>query len=287
MKTLPDEAKSQLLQQLFTPTSTGSTISGGGKTIQMPGKYNAIAKVFLDKGWAMFDPKGNVNLSEPKEAFEKGTYEIKEAGGNVYKLNSQTGESEVVFVPNAAYFPTSEDAMKGTPDYDGLDKKPVMIEKGKWKIEYNEKGTAGQTPEQEMEKWNRQQFGSFKRNILSGVNDLGFMIKPELRDAYLGMTYEEYMQFMQGETPARFAKDVDTGNGNVISGKGIFDKLLSKIGGFVSKNIGGKFDETNVTELLKIIPDNLSETQRINLREQGATDADITEAIKRKKAGKK
>jgi hypothetical protein len=85
MKTLPDEAKSQLLQQLFTPTSTGSTING--KPIS-GAKYNAIAKVFLDKGWAMFDPKGNVNLSEPKEVPEKGTFTMN-ANGDV--LNTTTG----------------------------------------------------------------------------------------------------------------------------------------------------------------------------------------------------
>ena len=92
MKTLPDEAKQQLLQQIFTPTSTGGSISSGGKEVKMGAKYNPIAGVFLEKGWAMFDPKGNVNLSEPEPTYEKGTFEIVEKGGKVYKFNTATNE---------------------------------------------------------------------------------------------------------------------------------------------------------------------------------------------------
>ena len=88
MKTLPDEAKTQLLQQIFTPTSTGGFIEAGGVRKDMPDKYNPIANVFLEKGWAMFDPKGNVNLSEPEPVTEKGTYTMN-ANGDV--LNTATG----------------------------------------------------------------------------------------------------------------------------------------------------------------------------------------------------
>ena len=92
LKTLPDDAKQQLLQQIFTPTSTGGFIEAGGVKKGMPDKYNPIAGVFLQKGWAMFDPKGNVNLSEPEREFEKATFEIVEKGGKVYKHNTATGE---------------------------------------------------------------------------------------------------------------------------------------------------------------------------------------------------
>ena len=91
MKTLPDEAKTQLLNQIFTPTSTGGFIEAGGVKKDMPDKYNPIAGVFLEKGWAMFDPKGNVNLSEPIREFEKGTYDYN-AEDNVI-LNTATGET--------------------------------------------------------------------------------------------------------------------------------------------------------------------------------------------------
>ena len=108
MKTLPDEAKTQLLNQIFTPTSTGGSISSGGKEVKMGAKYNPIAGVFLEKGWAMFDPKGNVNLSEPEPIAEKGTY-TQNANGDV--LNTATGE--VVL--------NKEDIPKGIASSDLLD----------------------------------------------------------------------------------------------------------------------------------------------------------------------
>jgi len=92
MKTLPDDAKTQLLNQLFTPTSSGSTVSSGGKTVQVGGeKYNPLANVFLEKGWAMFDAKGNVNLSEPKRVAEKDTWK-KLDDDTIF--NSATGEKK-------------------------------------------------------------------------------------------------------------------------------------------------------------------------------------------------
>lgn len=96
LKTLPDEGKNQLLQQIFTPTSAGGTISSGGKTIQTAGKHNPIANVFLEKGWAMFDAKGNVNLSEPVKEFEKSTFETVEHDGNLYSYNTATGKEELI-----------------------------------------------------------------------------------------------------------------------------------------------------------------------------------------------
>jgi len=96
MKTLPDDAKTQLLNQLFTPTSSGSSISSGGKEVQVGGeKYNPLANVFLEKGWAMFDAKGQVNLSEPEREFEKGTFKTVAHDGNLYSYNTATGEEDL------------------------------------------------------------------------------------------------------------------------------------------------------------------------------------------------
>ena len=89
MKTLPDENKQQLLQQIFTP-SKGGTISSGDKTIPVEGKHNPIANVFLEKGWAMMDASGKAVLSEPKRLFEKGTFSYSEKDNLI--LNTATGE---------------------------------------------------------------------------------------------------------------------------------------------------------------------------------------------------
>jgi len=91
LKTLPDESKQQLLQQIFTPTSTGGTISSGGKTIKTAGKYNPIANVFLEKGWAMMDASGRPTLSEPVREFEKGTWSYNDKDNLM--VNTATGET--------------------------------------------------------------------------------------------------------------------------------------------------------------------------------------------------
>ena len=85
---MPDETQNTLLNQLFTPTSTGGTISSAGKTIKTEPKYNAIAGVFLSKGWATIDKAGKAVLSEPEREFEKGTFESTDQG----ILNTATGK---------------------------------------------------------------------------------------------------------------------------------------------------------------------------------------------------
>ena len=89
MKTLPDEAKAQLLNQIFTPTSTGGFIEAGGVKKDMPDKYNPIANVFIEKGWAMFDQKGNVSFNEAEDVYEKTTFK-EMSDGSI--LNTATGE---------------------------------------------------------------------------------------------------------------------------------------------------------------------------------------------------
>ena len=94
LKTLPDEAKQQLLQQIFTPTAPKGTMTSAGRTVTMPEKYNPIAGVFMSKGWATVDASGRPVLSEPERIFEKGTFEIVEKGGIIYKHNTATGDEE-------------------------------------------------------------------------------------------------------------------------------------------------------------------------------------------------
>ena len=80
---MPDDTQGTLLNQLFTPTHAGGTMSSAGKTITTAEKYNPIAGVFLNKGWATIDKTGNAVLSEPEREFEKATFTITEKGGKV------------------------------------------------------------------------------------------------------------------------------------------------------------------------------------------------------------
>ncbi len=94
---LPEETQGVLLKQIFTPAGSKSTISAGGKTVSVGGeKLNAIAQSMLDKGQVTMDASGKPILSKPEREFEKATFTIVEKGGKVYKLNTATGEEELL-----------------------------------------------------------------------------------------------------------------------------------------------------------------------------------------------
>ena len=237
MKTLPDDAKTQLLNQLFTPTSSGSTVSSGGKTVQVGGeKYNPLANVFLEKGWAMFDAKGNVNLSEPEREFEKGTFEIVEKGGKVYKLNTATNES---------------------------------IELG-----------STDEPENVVNEINKQ--ANSDALALSKTGDVTF--EDAKYDALIDNGVDK-------EVAADMAKVKEIPKDN--KGKGIIEKFTDwftgkketspETLGAPMKSLGkDTFNEANVTSLISVISDDVTPAERAHLVSQGATGADIDEAIKRK-----
>ena len=125
MKTLPDEAKTQLLNQIFTPTATGNFIEAGGVKKNMPDKYNPIAGVFLEKGWAMFDPKGNVNLSEPEEEKEEEWYYSPEDN---LLYNRKSGDTKPVEVADGTDPKFAADAFNYGLSYITKMTQPSMIE---------------------------------------------------------------------------------------------------------------------------------------------------------------
>ena len=87
--TLPEENRQALVDKVFTPTSAGGTISSAGKEIKTAPKYNPIANVWLEKGYVMFDPKGNLVINKPQREFEKATFTETDTGDI---LNTATGE---------------------------------------------------------------------------------------------------------------------------------------------------------------------------------------------------
>lgn len=122
---------------------------------------------------------------------------------------------------------------------------------GKYYGSFSKETAPKQTPEEEMREYYQKQFGTFKRNLLSGINDLGFIIDPENRDKYLSMTFEEYMQFMQGMIPARFSDEItvtdqNTGKKQKTEGKTLFDRILNKVGlqKVPTEEVGGALGET-------------------------------------------
>ena len=87
---LPEENQPMFLDQISKQTSSGSTVSSGGRTVQVGGaKYNPIFNNWIEKGYVMFDPKGNIVVNKPEATYEKGTFtEMK--NGDI--LNTSTNE---------------------------------------------------------------------------------------------------------------------------------------------------------------------------------------------------
>ncbi|MHA1483632.1 MAG: hypothetical protein ACTSQA_09415 [Candidatus Heimdallarchaeaceae archaeon] len=92
MLSLPEENQQAYANEVFAPTHAGGTMSSGGKTVTTAPKYNAIANVWLEKGWVKFDEKGNVHINRPEDVFESGTFKEK-ADGSLF--NSATGETVI------------------------------------------------------------------------------------------------------------------------------------------------------------------------------------------------
>ena len=89
-QSLPEENKEQFMSQMSAPTSSGSTVSSGGKSVQVGGqKYNAIFQNWIDTKKVMSGPDGKIIVNEPEREFEKGTFKEMSDGGI---LNEATGD---------------------------------------------------------------------------------------------------------------------------------------------------------------------------------------------------
>ena len=246
MKTLPDDAKTQLLNQLFTPTSSGSSISSGGKEVQVGGeKYNPLANVFLEKGWAMFDAKGNVNLSEPEEKFEKGTFEIVEKGGKVYKHNTTTNEE--------IELGSGDEPEKVVDEVVKQAKKDAME-------------VVKADPNISLEDATHDALVDYGVEETKAVEIATFTAMPEASKGE--PWYKEWSKSIVNWAKGRKPKEAT---------KKDWEDAASKID--ETKSV---FDEANVTSLANVISDDVTPAERAHLVSQGATGADIDEAIKRK-----
>ena len=244
LKTMPDEVQEKLLNQIFTPTTPKGGISSAGETITMPEKYNPIAGVFLSKGWATIDKAGKAVLSEPEREFEKGTFEIVEKGGKVYKFNTATNEETLlgsIDEPESVLAEINKDAntqalaiakaSAGTKDV-------ITFTEAKFDVL---KDSYNMTDEEAVD--------------LSKINELP-------KEARGTPWYTKLIDWVKGKKPKEPTKED-------------WEKAAGKI-------TGETFNETNVSALVDVISDDVTTAERAHLKNQGASDADINEAIKRK-----
>ena len=248
MKTLPDDAKTQLLNQLFTPTSSGSSISSGGKEVQVGGeKYNPLANVFLEKGWAMFDAKGQVNLSEPEREFEKGTFEIVEKGGKVYKFNTATNE---------------EVELGSADDPEGMVNEVVK-----------------QAKDDAMEVVKADPSISLEDATHDALLDYNV---PEDKAVEIA----KFSAMPESSKGTKWYNDWAKGIVDWVKGRKPKEATKKDWEDAAKKTKESSFNEANVTSLTDVISDDVTPAERAHFMNAGATEADIDEAIKRKQGGK-
>jgi len=103
----------------------------------------------------------------------------------------------------------------------------------------------------------------------------------------------KYDYFIDNEVDPDLAKDLSIVKTIPKTDKGLIERFVNWIKGkkelpkgWAPKGAGVPgavaFNETNVTSLVPVISDDVTEAERAHLKGQGASDADINEAIKRK-----
>ena len=111
---LDKEGQKRFTDQIFAPAPVGQSTINGQPVPNAKTKYagGAIADYWIDKGYVMFDQKGNVTVNKPEEKFEKGTFKTVAHDGNLYSYNTATGEEDL--------------AVKGSDIPTGITQKKLM-----------------------------------------------------------------------------------------------------------------------------------------------------------------
>ena len=268
MQTVDDETRQRLLDQLFAPIKTGS-ITMGDKTMETPDRYNSIAQEFINNGWVTFNPKtGEPEFSMPQREFEKGTYEFEETDEGVFILNSATGKSTQLLkrkiedtepkkVVDEVIKQVNKDALdlakESDEDYETV-KYNILLDYG--------------FSEDEAEKMAK--FKEFPKD----PEDKGFW-----KSAYDTIVNIVKAPWKAGTYVGREIL------GPALDEAGFFDESKKQTPSTTTKPTAPaapKFNESNVKGLVPVISDNVTPQERAYLKSQGATDAEIDEAIRRK-----
>lgn len=276
MQTVDDETRNRLLEQLFTPIKTGS-ITMGDKTMETPSRYNPLAQQFIEKGWVTFNPKtGEPEFSMPQREFEKGTYEFQETDEGVFAFNSATGKSKKLLdrkIEDTEPKKAVDEVIKQI-NSDALDLAKESDEDYET-IKYNVAINYGFNEEE------AQKIAKFKEFPKEGED------KTLWKSIYDGIVSVVTAPVRAGTYVGREIL------GPALDEAGLLDKNKKQTApttGFQTQGMqpkptapaAPKFQESNVKGLIPVISDDVTPQERAYLKSQGATDADIDEAIRRK-----
>lgn len=266
MQTVDDETRNRLLDQLFTPIKTGS-ITMGDKTMKTPDRYNSIAQEFINNGWVTFNPKtGEPEFSMPQREFEKGTYEFEETDEGVFILNSATGKSTQLLkrkiedtepkkVVDEVIKQVNKDALdlakESDEDYETV-KYNILLDYGFSEDEAEKMAKFKEFPKDPEDKGFWKSAYDTIVNIVKAPWKAGTYVGREI----LAPALDEAGLLDKKQTPSTTTKP--------------------------TAPAAPKFNESNVKGLVPVISDNVTPQERAYLKSQGATDAEIDEAIRRK-----
>ena len=247
-QSLPEENKEQFMSQMSAPTSSGSTVSSGGKEVQVGGqKYNAIFQNWIDTKKVMFSPDGKIIVNEPEREFEKGTFEIVEKGGKVYKFNTATNE---------------EVELGSADDPEGMVNEVVK-----------------QAKDDAMEVVKADPSISLEDATHDALLDYNV---PEDKAVEIA----KFSAMPESSKGTKWYNDWAKGIVDWVKGRKPKEATKKDWEDAAKKTKESSFNEANVTSLTDVISDDVTPAERAHLKTQGASDSDIDEAIKRKQGGK-
>ena len=279
MQTVDEETRQRLLDQLFTPIKTGS-ITMGDKTMETPSRYNPIAQQFVEKGWVTFNPKtGEPEFSMPQREFEKGTFTFEETDEGVFILNSATGKSTQLLkrkiedtepkkVVDEVIKQVNKDALdlakESDEDYETV-KYNILLDYGFSEDEAEKMAKFKEFPKNPEDKGFWKSAYDTIVNIVTAPVKAGTYVGREI----LAPALDDAGFFDEGKKQTSDSR---------LQTQGTQGIQLSR----PTAPAAPKFNESNVKGLVPVISDNVTPQERAYLKSQGATDAEIDEAIRRK-----
>jgi len=247
-QSLPEENKEQFMNEMSAPTSSGSTVSSGGKSVQVGGqKYNAIFQNWIDTKKVMSGPDGKIIVNEPEREFEKGTFEIVEKGGKVYKFNTATNE---------------EVELGSADDPEGMVNEVVK-----------------QAKDDAMEVVKADPSISLEDATHDALLDYNV---PEDKAVEIA----KFSAMPESSKGTKWYNDWAKGIVDWVKGRKPKEATKKDWEDAAKKTKESSFNEANVTSLTDVISDDVTPAERAHFMNAGATEADIDEAIKRKQGGK-
>jgi len=240
ISTLEPESQKFFIQQLKQKEQPTGYIEAAGKRVEVPGSVGMYGHL-VDQG--LIDPATDTVIEKERE-FEKGTFQLIEKGGNVYKFNTATNEEILlgsVDEPESVIAEINKDA----------NTQALAISK-------TSVGTA------DVITFTEAKFDVLKDSYNMSDEEATELSKIQKipKDPSKLPWYTKAINWVKSKTEGEMP------SGWAPKGAGVPGAVA--------------FNEAKVTSLVPVISDDVTTTERAHFKGQGASDSDIDEAIRRK-----